>query len=397
VPPTETQTSTEASNLGDEPNSEAPVTSTETPIVLPEGGIIAMPEGSSEPSTSSGRSEHQSSPHERQLHLVPSESSTSEQPSVSPSCTERVAAEEQEHQSRRYPRRTRQPSSRLKDHWTFVSENIEEPTNYGEAIKTEDWRDAIKREVDSVITNNTWDIIDRPHDKKAITAKWIFKVKKDGNSHKLKARIVARGFQQQEGVDYEDIFAPVVRWSTIRTVLAIAAKNDWPLHQLDVVTAFLNGNIQEDVIMEIPEGFPGAGDPSKVCKIKRALYGLKQAPKAWHQRIDAWLVSQGLMRSKQDPNLYFGTSNGRKIIILLYVDDLLLTGDDKDRIKQLILALKQEFAMTDLGDARIYHPCHANSVHRRATSQVQLAKLQLQSTPNGSKYITAAQHGNPEY
>jgi hypothetical protein len=106
--------------------------------------------------------------------------------------------------------------------------------------------------------------------------------------------------------------------------------------------------------MEIPDGFPCAGNPLKVCKIKRALYGLKQAPKAWYARIDAWLISQGLTRSQYDPNLYFSTKNGKRTFILLYVDDLLITGDDFDFIAQLKAALKREFEMTDLGDANIY-------------------------------------------
>jgi histone deacetylase 1/2 len=257
-------------------------------------------------------------------------------------------------QSRRYPSRNRQPSQRLQDFWTFNTELTEEPINYQEAITHTGWKNAIDSEVQSILKNKTWDVIDRPPDRKPISAKWIFKVKQNNDTTKLKARIVARGFQQREGVDYQDIFAPVVRWSTIRIILALAAKNKWDLHQMDVITAFLNGTINEDVLMEIPEGFPEFGNPTRVCRIKRALYGLKQAPKAWYSRIDAWLTSQGYTRSKYDPNLYFATKDGKRVFILLYVDDLLITGDDKERIAQLKAALKQEFAMTDLGHAKQY-------------------------------------------
>ena len=112
----------------------------------------------------------------------------------------------------------------------------------------------------------------------------------DGTVSKFKARVVAKGFQQQEGIDYDDVFALVVRWSTIRAILAFAAKRKCFIHHIDVITAFLSGLLQEEVFMEVLDGFPGSGDPKKVCKINRALYGLKQAPKAWYARIDSWLV-----------------------------------------------------------------------------------------------------------
>jgi len=229
-----------------------------------------------------------------------------------------------------------------------------EPITYQEAVTHPGWRDAIQSEIDSILLNKTWDVIDRPPNRKPITAKWLFKTKYSGDKTKLKARIVARGFQQKAGVDYQDVFAPVVRWSTIRIFLALAAKNNWPLHQLDVIIAFLNGNLDEDVVMEIPEGFPHAENPLKACRIRRALYGLKQAPKAWYSRIDAWLKSQGYTRSEYNPNLYFATREGKRVFILLYVDDLLITGNDHERISSLKAALKRDFKMTDLGLADIY-------------------------------------------
>lgn len=138
--------------------------------------------------------------------------------------------------------------------------------------------------------------MDRPIYKTPITAKWIYKIKKDptGNVAKLKARIVARGFQQTEGVTFSEIFAPVVRWSTIRTILALVAKSSWPIRQMDVITTFLNGELSDEIYMEILEGFPGAGDPAKVCYLKRALYGLRQAPRVWYDKINSWLQQQDL-------------------------------------------------------------------------------------------------------
>jgi len=243
---------------------------------------------------------------------------------------------------------------------------MDEPTDFQSASKDTAWQEAINSEITSILKNRTWDVVDRPSNRKPITAKWLFKLKKNarGEINKRKARIVARGFQQKEGVDYNDIFAPVVKWSTILAIIALAAKYNWPLHQLDVITVFLNGTIDEDILMEIPDGFPGCDDSSKVCKINRALYGLKQSPKAWYDRISKWLQEHGLTQSKSDCNLYFCRRNGKLTILLLYVDDLIITGDDQETISKLKTTLQQEFEMTDLGDANSYLGV---DIHRQPT------------------------------
>ena len=258
--------------------------------------------------------------------------------------------------ARRYPNRCRQPSVRLRDFWTLTSELMEEPLDFNSASQDAKWQSAIQKEVDAILRNRTWDIIDRPSNRKPITAKWIFKLKRttEGVVNKLKARIVARGFQQKEGIDYNEIFAPVDKWSTILLILALAAKHNWPLHQMDVISAFLNGTINEDILMEIREGFPSAGDDTKVCQIKRALYGLKQLLKAWYDRINSWLQEHGFIRSECDSNLYFTNKNGKTTILLLYVDDLIIIGNDTENIKNLKSKLHEDFEMTDLGAASHY-------------------------------------------
>ena len=124
-----------------------------------------------------------------------------------------------------------------------------------------------------------------------VTSKWLYKVKHvaDGNIEKFKARFVARGFSQVEGVDYEETFAPVARYTSIRSIISIAEEMGWKIHQMDVKTAFLNGFIQEEVYIEQPQGFEVHGKESHVCRLKKALYGLKQAPRAWYSRIDTYL------------------------------------------------------------------------------------------------------------
>ena len=174
-----------------------------------------------------------------------------------------------------------------------MSKLLEEPIHYKQAALNPGWQTTIDSEISSIHRNQTWELIDREPYMRPITAKWIYKIKKGmpGKPDKLKARVVARGFQQTEGIDYNDIFSPVVRWSTICIIFTLTAKYNWPLHHMDVITAFLNGTLEGDVIMKILDGFPEADNPTKVWRIKKALYGLRQSPRAWYLTIDKWLIS----------------------------------------------------------------------------------------------------------
>jgi hypothetical protein len=164
-----------------------------------------------------------------------------------------------------------------------------------------------------------------------VSSKWLFKIKHaaDRSIEKYKARLVAQGFSQKEGIDYEETFAPIARYTSIKTIIALAAKMKWKLHQMDVKTAFLNGVIKEEVYIEQPQGFEVEDRKSHVCKLKKALYGLKQSPKAWYGRIESFLTSLGFTKSKADSNLYFKVMNDEPVILLLYVNDLFLTGEEK--------------------------------------------------------------------
>jgi hypothetical protein len=158
----------------------------------------------------------------------------------------------------------------------------------------------------------------------------------------------ARGFSQKEGIDYEETFAPVARYTSIRTIIALAVKMKWKLHQMDVKTTFLNGVIKEEVYIEQPQGFEVEDKKTHVCKLKKALFGLKQAPKAWYGRIDSFLTSLGFTKRKVDSNLYFKVMNDEVVILSLYVDDLFLTGEEKP-ITECKKKLASEFEMKDLG------------------------------------------------
>jgi hypothetical protein len=163
--------------------------------------------------------------------------------------------------------------------------------------------------------------------KDVVSSKWIYKVKyvADGSIEKYKARFVACGFSQKEGIDYEEMFSPVSRYTSIRTIIALAAKMKWKLHQMDVKTTFLNGVIEEEVYIEQPQGFEVEDRKTHVCRLKKALYGLKQAPRAWYGRIDNFLTRLGFTKSKTNSNLYFKVMNDEPVILLLYVDDLFIT------------------------------------------------------------------------
>ena len=143
---------------------------------------------------------------------------------------------------------------------------------------------------------------------------------------KFKARVVARGFSQVEEVDYSETFAPVARYTSIRSVISLAAEMGWKIHQMDVKTAFLHGVIEEEIYVEQPQGFEVHGRETHVCRLKKVLYGLKQAPRAWYSRIDSYLQQIGFMKSDADPNLYYIVVNGELLILVLYVDDLFITG-----------------------------------------------------------------------
>jgi hypothetical protein len=170
-----------------------------------------------------------------------------------------------------------------------------EPLSYNDAAKSPVWRKAMEEEIQSIEKNNTWQLMQLPPNKKAIAVKWVYKVKHlpDGSIAKHKARLVAKGFLQKPGIDFTKIFAPVARLETIRVVIAVANQLKWPIVQLDVKSAFLNGKLEEEVYVEQPQGFKVRGAEDKVLKLNKALYGLKQAPRAWNRRIDEFLMFIG--------------------------------------------------------------------------------------------------------
>lgn len=184
--------------------------------------------------------------------------------------------------------------------------------------------------------------------------KWVFRLKAEPNSShpRYKARLVVKGFGQKKGIDFEEIFSPVVKMSSIRVVLGLAASMNLEIEQLDVKTAFLHGDLEEEIYMEQPEGFTAKGKENLVCRLKKSLYGLKQAPRQWYKKFDFFMVEHGYTRTTSDHCVFIKKfSDGEFIILLLYVDDMLIAGRDIEKIKKLKKELSKSFKMKDLGPA----------------------------------------------
>ncbi|CAB0003770.1 unnamed protein product, partial [Nesidiocoris tenuis] len=227
--------------------------------------------------------------------------------------------------------------------------DIWEPSSYSEAINCEDkihWQRAMDSEIKSLKENNTWRLEHLPKGKKAIPCRWTFRVKlnPDGSIDKYKARVVAKGFTQKKGSDYDEVFSPVARSGTIRAVLSVAAAENLHMMQFDVSTAFLYGNLDETIYMQQPDGFND--ETGRVCRLTRSLYGLKQAPRCWNKRFVDYLSKIGLHASEADPCLFIREKDGKKLIVALYVDDGLVASNCKLEQDNFIEELKREFKIT---------------------------------------------------
>jgi hypothetical protein len=229
---------------------------------------------------------------------------------------------------------------------------MDTPNSYQEAVngpmKTE-WIKAIEEEKNSLLKNNTWITVDNlPKGKNLVDCKWIFKIKNnpDGSVARYKARLVAKDYSQEYGIDYNETFSPVVKYTTLRTLFSIAAARGMKTKQMDVKTAFLHGDLDEEIYMKMPEGF---GNQSKICKLVKGLYGLKQSPRQWNKKLNDYLLDVGFRRSTADPCLYVKKKNSWLLYLGIYVDDLMIFGDTESIIEETAEALKKKFEMTDLG------------------------------------------------
>lgn len=240
----------------------------------------------------------------------------------------------------------------------FVFNLEDDPSSLKEALSSPDadlWQEAIDNEIESLENNKTWNLVDLPPGCKTIGSKWILKrkIKPDGTVEKFKARLVAKGYKQRENVDFFDTYSPVSRLVSIRVLFAVAAIHELIVHQMDVKTAFLNGELDEEIYLDQPEGFVVPGKENKVCKLNKSLYGLKQAPKQWHDKFDSLIIANGFKINESDKCIYYKYENNICTIICLYVDDLLIFGSTIDVVNETKSMLSSSFDMKDLGEADV--------------------------------------------
>ena len=241
---------------------------------------------------------------------------------------------------------------------TMWSESAQiEPQSYEEAVNhpvyAKEWIMAIQEEYESLMKNGAWELVELPPGKNPVTCKWVFKAKHDANGNivRFKARLVARGFSQAYRIDYFETYAPVAKLTTYRVIFALAALEQWEIHGMDVITAYLLGLLDEEIYMIQPEGFVKTGmKRNLVCRVLRSLYGLKQAARVWNQKIHTFLIKIGFVRSSADPCLYIDTK--RNIYITIWVNDLLIAGKNQRDIAAVKAQLAGEFEMKDLGELK---------------------------------------------
>mgnify|MGYP002775250692 FL=1 len=213
------------------------------------------------------------------------------------------------------------------------------------------WHQAMTEEVASLLKNGTWELVPRPKNRKVISSKWVLKVKTDanGNPIRFKARVVARGFTQVQGIDFKETFAPTLRISPVRLVWGITAALNLELHHLDVETAFLHGDLEEEIYMEQPPHFQDPKHPTFVCKLKKSIYGLKQSPRMWHTKLHSHLIKIMFKRLASEPNLYIRKVGNIFVILGVYVDDLLIASNSIEALHEATNQLQQAFPVKDLG------------------------------------------------
>ncbi|PKU87366.1 Retrovirus-related Pol polyprotein from transposon TNT 1-94 [Dendrobium catenatum] len=230
------------------------------------------------------------------------------------------------------------------------------PTSYAEASKHAEWRSAMSAEFLALIKQGTWLLVPPPADKPILGSKWTFKTKlyPNGQVERYKARLVAQGCAQEFGINFTETFSPVAKMVTIRMLITVALNRNWKVTQLDVSNAFLHGELEDEVYMKQPRGFEDAQHPTHVCKLRKSIYGLKQSPRQWFHKLTRFLLQLGFSFSKADPSLLQLKHHDTTVFILIYVDDILVTGNDQELIQHILQRLNSVFSLKQSGDISLY-------------------------------------------
>ena len=244
----------------------------------------------------------------------------------------------------------------LRETYEVISEEAEtDPYTHEQAMNDIDahhWVQAMKSELDSMYSNQVWDLVKAPKGIKPVGCKWVYKRKRaiNGKVGTFKAKLVAKGYTQKESIDYEETFSPLVMLKFIKITLSIATHYDYEIWQMDVKTAFLNGNLEEEIYMMQLEGFIAKNQEHMVCKLKRSIYGLKQASKSWNIRFDQAIKLFGFEQNLDEPCVYKRHQDKLVMFLVLYVDDILLIGNDVGVMSSVKIWLSSQFDMKDLGE-----------------------------------------------
>ncbi|KAM7485260.1 hypothetical protein LguiA_001269 [Lonicera macranthoides] len=241
---------------------------------------------------------------------------------------------------------------------SFVSQisSNTEPTSYSEAAAHPEWQAAINSELQALQANGTWSLTPLPAGKTPIGCRWVYKIKRraDGSVERYKARLVAKGFTQLEGVDYHDTFSPTAKIVTVRCLLAIAAARGWSLNHMDVNNAFLHGDLHEEIYMSPPPGLRRQGEEHLVCRLHKSLYGLKQASRQWFAKFTEAIHAAGYTQSRADYSLFTRQRGQSFTVLLIYVDDIIITGNDPQSIEETKKYLHGKFRIKDLGNLKYF-------------------------------------------
>ena len=263
-----------------------------------------------------------------------------------------------------------------------------EPTTLLQALKDELWRGSISEEFDSQLRNYTWSLVPKQPEYNIVGCRWVYRIKRkaDGTIDPRKSRLVAKGYHQRPGVDFQDTYSPVIKQPTVLLVLGLSVSQNWPLRQLDVNNAFLQGTLTEDVYMEQPPGFVDKDKPDYVCKLNKAIYGLKQAPRVWYMELHTFLLEYGFKNSLADASLFILHVHNIKLYVLIYVDDIIVTGNDPKRVQQFIDIRSQRFSLKDVGALSYFLGIEA----QRSTSGLLLTQRKYINDLLGSVQMSTA-------
>ncbi|KAG7570487.1 Integrase catalytic core [Arabidopsis thaliana x Arabidopsis arenosa] len=300
----------------------------------------------------------------RQNELQPT---TQPQPQLNPRNPNQAAPNQPQNQNNEPPQNIHKMQTRAKNNIRKPTQKLtltaaakklqqKEPTTIHQALKDPNWSRASSLEFDALMANQTWDLVPPQANKNIIGCKWVFTTKflSNGQLERYKARLVAKGFHQQYGKDYAETFSPVIKSTTIRVVLEVAVTKAWTIKQLDVNNAFLQGKLTEEVYMSQPPGFIDKDRPSYVCYLKKPIYGLKQAPRSWYMALKKYLLDSGFMNSLADTSLFIHSTSTTITYVLVYVDDIIVTGNNTSMVTKVLASFAERFSIKDPTDLHFF-------------------------------------------